>query len=82
MGLCSICASSSTPRCLQPIAEFLSGWFWSLQMPWRSALGSGRGMSSPPWHTEHYMWVSPASPCAYPVLAMPYPSRSHEAGAD
>lgn len=48
MGSCSVCGShSSTPRCLQPIAEFLLGCFWSLQMLWRSALGSGRGMRLP-----------------------------------
>lgn len=42
------------PDVCSPLLNFSPAWFWSLQMPWRSALGSGRGMRSPPWHTERY----------------------------
>lgn len=71
-----MCGSlSSTPKYLQPIADFFPGWFQSLQMLFKSVLGSGRGMHSLLWHTEQHMviWEHPALPCAYCVLAVLYP---------
>lgn len=66
-----MCGSlSSTPKCLQPIAEFFPEWFRSLQMLFKSVLSSGRGMHSLLWHTEQHMREHPASPCTYCVLAV------------
>lgn len=82
MGMCSSCGSSScTPRCLQPVAEFLQGRL--IPADATEALGEG-WMRSPLWHlhaslhTEQHTWAPPAIPHTYPML---HPSGSCDAGA-